>query len=203
MASTDVEIANQALLMLGQKVIQDLAEDTPEALAVRTYYEDARDHTLRDIKPSFAVKRSADLALSANDPPEFGFDHAHALPIDNLLVITINLNGGSSSSLGSDLGEQQFREWRVEGQDILSDRANIKILYIHTDVDIESLMDSSYVKALAAYLAAEMSYTLTESTTKFETMMALYDLRKNDAGTTYGQESSTVRTINDQITLVR
>jgi len=201
MASTDVEIANQALLMLGQKTIQDLLEDTPEGLAVRTYYEDARDHTLRDIKPSFAVKRSAFLALSSNDPPEFGFDHAHALPIDSLLVIGINLNG--SSSFGSDLGDQQFREWRVEGQDILSDRANIKILYIHTDASIEALMDSSYVKALAAYLAAEMSYTLTESTTKFETMMALYDLRKTAAGTTYGQESSTVRTINDQISIVR
>ena len=194
MASTDVEIANQALLMLGQKTIQDLQEDTPEGLAVRTYYEDARDHTLRDIKPNFAVKRSPDLALSVNDPPEFGFDHAHALPADALLVIAIDFD---------DLGEQQFREWRVEGRDILSDRANIKIEYIHTDVDIEALMDSSFVKALAAYLAAEMSYTLTESTKKFTDLMALYVLRKADAGTTYGQESSTVRTINDQISIVR
>lgn len=190
--ATDVEIANQALLMLGQKTIQDLAEDTPEALAVRTYYDTSLEHTLRDIKPSFAVKRSASLALAFI--PEFGFDFAYALPQDSEIVIDINHD---------DLGEQQFREWRIEGDNILTDRGQIKVLYIFNDATIEALMDGSYVKALAAYLAYEMSYTLTESSSKLDAMLKLYLLRADDARATYGLESSTVRTRNDQLTIVR
>jgi hypothetical protein len=189
--SDPVKICNQALLLLGEKRIQALDEDTPEGEVCDTFYIDARDHVLRELKPSFARKRVT--LTSAGAKPEWGFDHAWRLPQDYVVVTMLD---------NQTLQDRQYRDWRVEGKDFLTDRSEPHIQYVH-NTDVEALADSSFVKALAAYLAYEIAYPLTNSNDKVSAMFALYENRRDDAMATYGQESSTVKTTNDQLTIVR
>ncbi len=202
-----VSICNQALLLLGERTIQDLEEDTTEASLCSAMYFDARNHCLRDLKPNFAKKRSG--TLVNGDTPEFGWAFAARLPEDCLLVVDINrdllastlnsVTGGGGPTGRHNTG---FKEWRVEGRAILSGRVEMQILYI-SDKAPEAEMDSSFIKALAAYLAGEFAYPLTNSRVKVEEMMKLYGARADDAQATWGQESATVRTENDQLAIVR
>jgi len=166
--------------------------DTPEAKAVATFYEDALLHCLRDIKPSFAVRRSGELVNVAKPP--FGWDKAHRLPQDSILVIEVDV---------TDFGEEFRRQWRVEGLDILSNRDRQLIIYIARTPETEGLMDGSFVKALAAFLASELAYPLTNDSNKIKDMFALYKDRRDNAMAAYGQESSTVRTENEQLSRIR
>jgi len=191
-----IKICNQALLLLGENTIQDLDEDTTEAKLCNAFYDDARDSCLRDMKPNFARRRSGDLVNG--ETPTYGWDFAGKLPEDFLCLVEINrdfITGIDGAASDSD-------EWRVEGGFFLSNRTATKVLYISSDAP-EAKMDSSFVKALAAYLASEIAYGLTNATTKVAAMMALYGIRRDDALAIDGQESSTVRTTNDQLSIVR
>ena len=52
-----VNIANQALLMLGENAIQSLDEQTTEAQLANAFYADTRNYVLADLKPPFARLR--------------------------------------------------------------------------------------------------------------------------------------------------
>ena len=192
--SSQVRLINQALMLLGENIIQSLEEDSPEAKAADTFFPDARDHCLRDLKPSFAKKRSG--VLVALPTPAFEYRYASELPQDCLAVVSLNYTDNTGDSVTN-------RMWTIEGRTILTQKANIKIAYIATSPDIEGIMDSSFVKALAAYLAYEMAYPLTNDTKKIDAMVALYGIRADDARAVYGLESSTIQTINTQLLQVR
>ena len=194
MANDAISISNQALLQLGQDVIQSFEEDSVEALTTSSFYEDAVKHALADIKPNFAIKHSAELVSIPVDP-EFGWTYAHTLPQDNVLVLSINNEPASTANFA--------RGWRIEGNTILSQRENIKVRYIHHDDQIEALFDSPFVQCLSAILASKCAYALTESSKKMRDMMALYESFKFDNYHINGMESSTVSTLSDQLTRVR
>jgi hypothetical protein len=187
-----VNICNQALLLLGEQTIQSLEEDSTRAKACAEFYESSRDACLRELKPSFARVRVALTALSQT--PVWDFDRAYRLPQDCLLVIEQD---------NVTLQDRGFRDWRVEGRDFLTSRVEPRILYIKTDDDIESLMDGSFIKTLACYVAYEVAYAITNSNDKVSAMYDLYTIRRDQAIVEYGQESSTRDTTNDQLTLVR
>jgi hypothetical protein len=147
-----------------------------------------------DIKPNFAIKRSVTL-FPLPAAPEFGWSYAFQLPQDCILVLATNMY--------NEHGQSFDRQWRVEGDTILSQQAELKLRYIHWNASIESLMDSAFAKCVAAYLASEIAYALTESSPKMTSMYGLYEQRKTDNYHINGMESSTVRTLNDQLDLVR
>lgn len=192
--ASQVRLVNQALLLLGESVIQSLDEDTSEAKIADAFYEDARDHCLRDIKPSFARRRSGDLVAVAK--PEFDWDFAFQLPQGCLVVLDIPKWDVQFSSPRQDA-------WRVEGKTILSNRSALSVLYIARDENVDAQMDASFKKALAAYLAYEMAYPITNDNTKVSAMYSLYEQRADDARATYALEGSTIVLENTQLTRVR
>lgn len=194
MSASRVRLVNQALLLLGESVIQSLDEDTPEAKVADAFYEDARDHCLRDIKPAFARRRSGELVAVAK--PEFDWDFAYQLPQDCLVVLELPKRDIQYRSPVQDA-------WLVEGTTILSNRAVLQVVYIASDDNIDALIDSSFAKALAAYLAYEMAYPLTNDDAKVSAMYSLYEQRSDDARATYALQGSTVVLENTQLTRVR
>lgn len=187
-----VNICNQALLLLGEQTIQSLEEDSTQAKVCDAFYKTSRDACLRELKPSFARVRAILDTVSVT--PVWDFDNAYRLPQDCLLVIEQD---------NVTMQDRTYREWRVEGRDFLTNRIEPRVLYIKSDDDIESLMDGSFVKALACYVAYEIAYSLTNSNDKVSAMYDLYTIRRDQAIVEYGQESSTRDTTNDQLTLVR
>ena len=96
-----VNICNQALLLLGERTIQSLDEDSTQAKVCAAFYETSRDACLRELKPSFARKRAV---LTAVGPkPAWGFDNAYQLPQDCLLVIEQD---------NVTLQDRGYRDWR-------------------------------------------------------------------------------------------
>jgi hypothetical protein len=187
--TSQVLICNQALLLLGDKPIQSLDEDTNEALMSSAFYIDARNHVLRDIKPRFAIARAVPVDVTVPVPDPY-LVYSYAMPTNALVMLQV---GGDSLDI----------EWVVEGVTLLSSGPLSMFRYIAALTDIESLMDASFIKALAAYLAQEFSYGLTGKETRGPEMAKLYELRKGAAENTYGMESSTVMTANVQLQAVR
>ncbi len=187
-----VNICNQALFLLGENKIQSLEEDSTEADVCAEFYPSSRDACLRELKPSFARKRT--IFTTAGPKPAWGFGNSYALPQDCLLVIEQD---------NVSLQDRSQRAWRVEGREFLTDRTDPRIIYIKKDDAIESLMDGSFIKALSCYVAYEIAYALTNSNDKVSAMYDLYTIRRDQAIVEYGQESSTRETYNDELTQVR
>ena len=189
---SQINICNQALLLLGEKKLQSLTEDTPSAGACNEFYESTIKFLLQDMKPGFARKR---VKLTTVRPkPEYEFDKAYQLPQDYLVVVEQD---------NRTLSGRQYRDWRVEGRSYLTDRSEPALLYISRDVNTEGLMDGGFIKTAAAYLAYEVAYPITNSDNKVSAMYDLYTIRSDAAIVIYGQESSTRETTNDQLSIVR
>jgi hypothetical protein len=184
-----IGICNQALMLLAEKTIQSLEEDTNEARACAVFYPDSRNSCLREIKPNFAVKRSA--VLPGGPKPEYEYGQSAVLPQDCGIVLSTWQK------------DDPVKDWVIENGLLLSGYVGVQIRYISIAEDMESRMDSAFVKAFAASLAAELTYTLTSAASKLAAMMALYKLRKDEAQNQYGQEVSTRQITNNQLTAYR
>lgn len=215
MPVTSLDIANSALIKLGERTISALSDQTAPAQAANTRIEFCRRAVLRTHPWNFAVRR-ATLSLNnitgiadnggglcrvtsalhgfsssnkvsisgvrgtseANgtwtitviDPntfdligssfvntyidggvvglaAEYGWTFQHLLPTNCLRLLIINTDED---------------RWRIEGRYILSNESSLQIKYIvdHTDYDT---MDSLFHEALAAYLAWDICYRVTQN----------------------------------------
>lgn len=166
MATSDVAIANRALGKLGGTTIVSLTQDSPAARAVNAIYTGVRRAEIRKHPWNFAKTR-ASLAAKA-DAPEFGFAYAFALPADCLRVLN-----------------KADVDWKIEGQDILSDDGGpLEIIYLR-DVTDPNVFDEAFIEAFACKLAMELAEKLTSSSEK-----------KNSAGNDYKFALSEARRTN-------
>jgi hypothetical protein len=195
---SQINICNQALLLLGEKTIQSLepptdpTDDTSARIACDAFYESAIAFLIQDMKPSFArVRVKLTTALAK---PAWEFDNAYQLPQDYLVVVERD---------SFDIQGTQYRVWRVEGRAYLTNNTEPNIMYMARDENTEGKMDGGFIKTAAAYLAYEMAYALTNSDAKVSAMYDLYTIRSDAAIVVYGQEGSTRDTTNDQLTVVR
>ena len=186
-----IGICNQALLLLGDKKIQSLSEDTTEASMANAFYADARNFVLADLKPNFAKVRSATLTSTATN--EFEYSYTAPLPSDCLKVLRL-----------IDTGVYTPADFRVEGRALLTNFTGPRILYITSNVSLEAIMDSAFVLSLAAYLASSMAYGLTGKLELVKELREVTYLRcADDARALYGLESTSDVTTSDQLILGR
>lgn len=177
MAASAVDICNQALLMLGAKPITNFTEATTRAQLCATHYPQIRDSVLRAHPWNCAIARSAALAPEAT-APTFGWNYSFVQPIDPLCLRVLELDPEES-------------DWVVEGNKILTDENPIKIKYIFQLTDVTK-MDSLLVAAIAARLAAELAYAITEHAGLAEVMMKVYQDKLGEARSIDGQEGAVV-----------
>ena len=190
-----VTICNQALMLLGQDTIQNLAENTVEAKACSVFYDSARDACLRIIKPPFIMARVAPGAL-LTVPLSGLYLYAYPVPTDNLLILEL----GTTLNTGQPTGAfMDSLVWTVEGQAILTNQPILWIRYLQDLTGVETVMDESFVLAFAAFLASRIAYAITESNAKVGGMMQLYGALKEECQNVYGQGQSTQQTYNTQL----
>lgn len=84
---SDLEIVNQALTGMGEDPIQNLAEDTKQALIMRTHYDAVREFNLTRSSWRFATTKKA-LGLLSGAPVN-RWSHAWQLPEDLLKVLFV------------------------------------------------------------------------------------------------------------------
>lgn len=143
MASSVIEICNNALIKVGADAITALTEDVKAARVCNRIYEIMRDDLLRSHPWNFAIARSSLAKLSA--APAFGYSSQYQLPSDCLRVLGV---------------QDIYKEYRIEGRKVLTDSNAIKLVYIKKEED-PTQYDSSFSNLLALKLAAEIAYTMT------------------------------------------
>jgi len=162
MANSKVEIANLALMHVGDNTITSFSDGTAAANTINTVYETVRDSVLRDHTWNFAVKQATP-SLDATTPI-YGFNHRFDMPTDLIRLIEIEDNP----------------KYKIEGRFILTDSNPINVKYVYKNETVTEY-DSMFVQTLAVRLAATIAERLTQSSTLAEELLGLYRLHLKDA----------------------
>jgi hypothetical protein len=150
--ATDVSICSAALMMLGDRPITAMAEDSDRAELARGLYESARDQVLRSHPWNCAIKRVV-LAPDATAPVS-EYTAQFTLPADFLRVLQV--------------GETGYEvDYKVEGRKILASGTSLTLRYVFKNTT-EATWDAMLVHAMELQMAALMAYPITMSATKQE-----------------------------------
>jgi hypothetical protein len=176
MASSSVDIANQAFVELGHTTITNFEEDSPAARLAKLNYADIRDQVLRDHPWNFASFRVS--IPSTGTAPAFNYTNAYTIPADSLKIKRVNFQDPGAGS------------WVIEGDEILTDLGSpIEVEYIRRITSV-GVYDSSFVRALALSLAYAWCEKLAKASTLKEQIRNDLAIVLQNARTSDGQESS-------------
>ncbi len=180
MAVSETQIANLALIQLGDKTITNLLEDSEPARKMNTIYELKRDEILSVHPWNFAIAEAELAALP--DPPLTQFDIAYQLPADYLRLVSL---------------ENNQIEHRIVQDQLHTDETTIKILYIFRQTDVTKYHDA-FVAAFASYLALTLAYSITQSFSMIDRMEKDYTAKLAIAKTIDAHEGTPRQVIHDE-----
>jgi len=148
MADSKTQLANLALLRIGETAITDINDTTNDAarqckrLLKTVIKEVGRTHKWN------CLKTRSQLAANTT-APAFGWDYSYTLPVLCLQLVTLN---------GYSIDEAYIQsKFEIEGRDILTDAKECKITYIAYTDDVtkfDSHFDRCVVALLSSYLAS-------------------------------------------------
>ncbi len=145
MATSVVDICNNALVRIGSKTITSLTDGDKVANACNTIYERTRDSLLRMHLWNFAIKRST--LASEEDTPAFGFNYSFPLPSDFIRVKEL---------------DDPWTIYKIEQGKLLTDSSSVKLVYVSRETDVAKF-DALFTEALILMLAINLSYILIGS----------------------------------------
>jgi hypothetical protein len=207
-----IQIANLSLSRIGTRSsIADLTEDSPEARAFSTVYDQARDETLEAVDWGFARARRA-LADLGSPPVDWLFRYAYpsdCLKIRSLMQPRTVNSGGAITSLPSGGGAASFADCRDSAHfppvtyetaiDLNSQGNDIKAIYcdqpaarvIFTKrITNTALFPASFVAALSWACGAQMAIPLTGSTAMMQACLNQWKLMLTDASVSDANEGT-------------
>ena len=171
--AVSVDICNDALNHLGAEYITSLAEESKTARVCSHQYPLARDFMLRTYVWNFALTRQL-LTYSQL----VGDVYMYNLPADCIRINKL-LSGGAFAS----------PRYKVEGRQLFTNAETVTLSYISKSVS-EGLYDVAFNKAVAARLAADMCFNITQSNSLQGSLYALADNIAKDARSTDSMEST-------------
>jgi len=175
-----VDIANNALNILGASTISSLTEDTKNARICNQRFENVRNRVFRSHPWNCLIKR---VQLAQNSTaPVIEYTYAYALPSDFLRVLKIH--NGTTDSVASDM------PYKVEGKNIITDEATVYLVYVSKDTDPNNY-DSYLYEVLAYQLAADMAYGITNNATLAKNLLADADEKLRESRFVDAVENST------------
>ena len=180
-----VEIANQALYRVGDESIISLTDNTNRARAINNSWPFVRQEVLRSHSWNAATTRTKVAALTTS--PSWGFTTAYQIPGDCLRILEVDTE----------------TDWRVEGQQILTDATGeLSIRYTKDETDTD-VYDGALTECMVLRLAVEVCERLTNSRTKRESLLLEYEERLMEARSVDGEEGSPAEFEEDDWITVR
>lgn len=168
--TSQIEIANAALIKVGGGNITSLLDDHKGARAISARWDALRDDEQRIRRWSFAIKRTSLAALSVG--PDHGFLYQYAVPADYLRLDMV-ADRYPAQPTGDYIGDEAT-EWVIEGKHILTSfGAPLKFRYGARITDV-TLWDPAFAEVMACRIAAEICEHMTQSTSKGELMGKRY-----------------------------
>lgn len=163
--ASEVDLINSAMNMIGASNIIERGEDSKAARVSNQRYDSIRDAVLRAHPWNCAVTR-VNLAPDTG-APAFDWDYAFTLPTDPYCLRVLRL-------------DYLDIEFRVEGRKIVTNEQSINLIYIARVTD-PNTYDTLLQEAIAARLAADVSFTLSQSTSLTQNMYSLYESKLKEA----------------------
>jgi hypothetical protein len=164
MASSAVEICNEALALVGAESIASLSDNVTTARLLNSLYVGTKEELLVSHPWKFATKR---LSLAVDtDAPAYEYSYRFLLPTDCLRVI------------GTDLGTEA--EWTEENGYLLCNESEVNIKYI-SKITTEATFSVPFCEALAYKLASKIAYPLVQSSTLAQGLFQQYLIHMKDA----------------------
>ena len=145
MATSVVDICNNALIRIGSKTITSLTDGDKVANSCNTVYERTRDTLLRMHLWNFAMKRIQ--LASEEDAPAFGFSYSYPLPSDFIRVKQL---------------DESDDTYKIEAGKLLTDASTVKLIYVSRIEDVAQF-DPLFTEALVLLIAINLSYILIGS----------------------------------------
>lgn len=164
MANSKVQIANLTLTYLSANRITDFTDSSESARTVNAIYAPSLEGLLEEHPWNFATSRKT-LGL-LDDTPAHTYSYFFQLPSDFIRVVRIN--------------ENDDPDYRVEGDRIATNESSIDLEYIKNETDV-SKFSRTFVEALAARMARDMTYSVTETASLVERMEGLYKTKLRTA----------------------
>lgn len=187
-----VEIVNSALNLLGASTITALSDDSKNARICNQRYEPIRNRIFRSHSWNCLQKR----VQLAQDTiaPVVEFSHAYTLPADCLRVL--KLHTGAFDSIEADI------KYNIEGRKLLTNEATVFILYIASITD-PNQYDTYLQEAIAAQLAADIAYGITNNATLAKYYQEQADERLREARFIDATENSVTTLESNEFTDAR
>lgn len=177
--TSNVDICNSALNMVGASIITSLTEDTKAARVCNQRYPFVRDAVFR-AHPWNCLIRRVKLGRDAT-APAYKYAYRYTLPSDPycLRVLTISDDGDD---------ERRDIDYKVEGNRfLLTDQGAVYIQYISRDED-PNQYDVLLTEALAARMASDIAYPLVGSSALSTNLFAIYEIKLKEARFADAQE---------------
>lgn len=168
-----VDVCNDALTLLGDDRIISLTDDTTQARVMNQLYQPTVDAVLRSYPWRCAIAQ-AQLARLSSTTPLYGFSYAYQLPTDPKALRVLEVYNSSNVS-------QRDHQWAKFGDKIYSDLETVYITYVAQIV--ANGFDPLLRQAVAARLAADAAWPLTQNSTLVGNMNQLYAAKLNEART--------------------
>lgn len=170
MAATQLGLYNEALRIIGERRLANLTENRePRRVLDDIWNDEAREYCLEQGQWNFAM-RAVQITASAT-VPAFGFQYAFDKPNDFVRTAGVCEDEDFKRPLLNTLEEVGF--W-------FANITPIYIRYISKDnnygLDFQR-WPQSFTKFVAAYLASEAAFTLTQSADKQKLALAIMDHR--------------------------
>ena len=184
MPTSNVEVANEALTLLGETAISALNQDADRARAINRLYVPSLDQALRGHDWNFARMRANLARLQAT--PEFGYNYMYQLPQEPLClrVLTTNLAANEPWEIETFQTADLTSQYRV----ILTDATVLEIRYI-ARVTSPTLWDALFADAFVHELARRACYAITRNATLVAELSQEAKERWAKARSVDGQES--------------
>lgn len=168
MATSVIEICNNALQDLGEESISSLTEGNKAARLCNQRWPSMRDAVLR-AHPWNCAMSQAELAANLG-APLWKWNCRYELPADFLRIVSI-----VSSR------QENITRWEIQGRHILCDEdAPIYISYVRREIDPQRY-DALLSEALAARLSSALAYPLTGSTSLAKEYWEVYNQKVLEA----------------------
>lgn len=167
--SSQVEIANYALTLVGEARIGSFDDDSEAARLLNVVWPIVRDAELRANAWNFATRRASLAALES--VPAWGYAKQFALPDDFLRLIEVD---GQYVAAPTDSPPAYQIEHGESGSVLLADLgAPLRIRY-GARVDDTARFDPLFAVALGCALAAAINERISQSNTKQQLIYAQY-----------------------------
>lgn len=184
MPSTDLDLANAALSLLGEEPLSAFTDDRKAARVIQPRLAPVRDAILRSHPWNCAASRAALAQLAA--APAFGFTYAYALPTDYLRLLAFN-NHADPFQI----------ERHGEKRALLTDSSSAELLYI-ARVTNPAEWDPLLFETIAAGLALNAAPSLLDSDPDiFDRVQLTFLQRMQLARSIDGQENPPVELFDD------